>query len=263
MLRMLAALAVLILGVSIGTAADKPTKVRWYGQSLIQIETAAGKKIVFDPHAIPVFGAEKPDADLVCISHEHDDHNLTIILPKNEKRLELHGLKPANKAKTVFEWNKIDQKIEALGVQVKTFGTYHDEKDGKERGLNSIFVVTVDGLTFCHLGDLGHELSPQLVKQIGKVDVLFVPVGGIYTINGEVARKVTAAINPRLFAIPMHYAVEGYDDLLSPAEFLEEQKNVKKMEDTNELSVSADMKPDGGYTVAVLGYKKAEPKKDK
>ena len=261
MVRMLAALAALGLGVS-AAAADKPTKVRWFGQSLMQIETAAGKKIVFDPHAIPIFGNDKPEADLVCITHEHDDHNQAAILPKNDKRIERHGLKAANKAKTVFEWNKIDEKIDDLGVTIKTFGTYHDEKEGKERGLNSIFVVTVDGLTFCHLGDLGHELSPQLVKQIGKVDVLLIPVGGIYTINGELARKVTAAINPRLFAIPMHFAVEGYDDLLSNAEYLEEQKTVKKMEDTNELSVSADMKSEG-YTVAVLGYKKGEPKKDK
>ncbi len=263
MVRMFAALAALTLGTAMATAADKPTKVRWFGQSLIQIETAAGKKIVFDPHAIPIFGNDKPEADLVCITHEHDDHNQAAILPKNDKRLERRGLKPANKAKTVFEWNKIDEKIDALGVAIKTFGVYHDEKEGKERGLNSIFVLTVDGLTFCHLGDLGHELSPQLIKQIGKVDVLLIPVGGIYTINGEVARKVTAAINPRLFAIPMHFAVEGYDDLLSNAEYLDEQKTVKKMEDTNELSVSADMKPEGGYTVAVLGYKKGEPKKDK
>jgi len=263
MLRMLAALAALTLGTSLACAADKPTKVRWFGQSLIQIESSTGKKIVFDPHLIPIFGNDKPEADLVCITHEHDDHNQDTILPKNDKRIVLRGLKATNKQKTIFEWNKIDQKIEALGATVKTFGTYHDEKDGKERGLNSIFVITVDGLTFCHLGDLGHELSPQLIKQIGKIDVLLIPVGGIYTINGEVARKVTAAINPRLFAVPMHYAVEGYDDLLSNAEFLEEQKNVKKMEDNNELSVSADMKPEEGYTVAVLGFKKAEPKKDK
>jgi len=263
MLRMLAALAALALGVSMSAAADKPTKVRWYGQSLIQIETVAGKKIVFDPHLVPAFGLEKPDADLLCVSYEYDYIDFAKTLPKNDKRLERRGLKPTNKAKTAFEWNKLDETIEGLGVKLKTFGVYRDEKDGKERGLCSVFVIIVDGLTFCHLGVIGHELSPQLVKQIGKIDVLFVPVGGIYTINGEVARKVTAAINPRLFAIPMHYGVEGYDDLLSPAEFLEEQKNVKKMEDTNELSVSAEMKPDGGYTVAVLGYKKAEPKKDK
>lgn len=262
MLRNLSVIGAILIGATSSPAADKPTKVRWYGQSLIQIETSTGKKIVFDPHAIPVFGSEKPEADLVCISHEHDDHNLTIILPKNDKRIEKHGLKAANKQKTVFEWNKLDEKIDALGVTIKTFGTYHDERDGKERGLNSIFVITVDGLTFCHLGDLGHELSPQLVKQIGKIDVLFVPVGGIYTINGEVARKVTAALNPRLFAIPIHFAVEGYDDLLGNGEFLEEQKNVKKYEDTNELSVSADMKADA-YTVAVLNFKKTEPKKDK
>jgi len=263
MLRMLAALAALTLGTSLACAADKPTKVRWFGQSLIQIESSTGKKIVFDPHLIPAFGLEKPDADLLCISYEYDYIDFAKTLPKNDKRLERRGLKPTNKAKTAFEWNKLDETIEGLGVTLKTFGVYRDEKDGKERGLCSVFVITVDGLTFCHLGVIGHELSPQLLKQIGKVDVLFIPVGGIYTINGEVARKVTAAINPRLFAVPMHYAVEGYDDLLSNAEFLEEQKNVKKMEDNNELSVSADMKPEDGYTVAVLGFKKAEPKKDK
>ena len=262
MIRMFTSIMACVCFASTATAADKPTKVRWYGQSLMQIETAAGKKIVFDPHAISIFGLEKPEADLLCITHEHDDHNQADVLPKNEKRLERRGLKPTNKAKTVFEWNKIDEKIDALGITLKTYGTFHDEKDGKERGLNSVFVIVVDGLTFCHLGDLGHELSPQLIKQIGKIDVLMIPVGGIYTINGEFARKVTAAINPRLFAIPMHFAVEGYDDLLSNAEYLEEQKNVKKMEETNELSVTADMKSDG-YTVVVLGFKKAEPKKDK
>ena len=261
MLRTLAVLATFGLGTC--SAADKPTKVRWFGQSLIQIETSAGKKIAFDPHAIPIFGNDKPEAELVCITHEHDDHNQAGVLPKNDKRLERRGLKPTNKAKTAFEWNKIDEKFDDLGVSIKTFGTYHDEKEGKERGLNSVFVVTADGLTFCHLGDLGHELSPQLVKQIGKVDVLLIPVGGIYTINGEVAKRVAAAINPRLFAIPMHFAVEGYDDLLTNAEFLDEQKNVKKMEDTNELSVSAEMKAEGGYTVVVLGHKKGEPKKEK
>ena len=119
MLRMLAALAALGLGASLATAADKPTKVRWFGQSLMQIETAAGKKIVFDPHAIPIFGNDKPEADLVCITHEHDDHNQAEILPKNDKMIVKRGLKPANKAKTVFEWNKIDEKIDAALRQLR------------------------------------------------------------------------------------------------------------------------------------------------
>jgi L-ascorbate metabolism protein UlaG (beta-lactamase superfamily) len=112
---------------------------------------------------------------------------------------------------------------------------------------------------FCHLGDLGHDLSPEQVKAIGPVDVLMVPVGGIYTINGETAKKVVARIKPRLFVLPMHYGVPGYDDLLGPDEFMEDQKNPKKMPDTNELVIPADAKTPDAPAVVLLGWKKADP----
>ena len=101
------------------------------------------------------------------------------------------------------------------------------------------------------------------MKAIGKVDVLMVPVGGIYTINGEQARKTVGQIKPRLYVLPMHYGVPGYDDLLGPEEFLEDQKNVKKMLGTNELVIPLDMKADAP-TIVLLGWekKKEEPKKE-
>ena len=124
-------------------------------------------------------------------------------------------------------------------------------------GKNSAFIVEAEGLTFCHLGDLGHELSPDQVKAIGKIDVLMIPVGGIYTINGETAKKVVAALNPRLFVVPMHYGMPGYDELLPADEFLEGQANVKKTPATNELSIPADLKADHP-TVVVLSPKPPE-----
>jgi L-ascorbate metabolism protein UlaG (beta-lactamase superfamily) len=167
-----------------------------------------------------------------------------------------NGLKEGPKGRTQ-EWNKIDEKVGVF--KIRTVGSYHDSVNGMTRGKNAIFVVEADGLTFCHLGDLGHELDPATVKLIGPVDVLMVPVGGVYTINGEQARKVTAAINPRLYAVPMHFGVKGYDDLLPPDEFLEGQKRVKKMPMTNELVIPVDMKADG-YTVVVLNHRKEEGK---
>jgi L-ascorbate metabolism protein UlaG (beta-lactamase superfamily) len=130
-----------------------------------------------------------------------------------------------------------------------------------QRGKNSIWIVEADGLVFCHLGDLGHELTPEQVKAIGKVDVLMVPIGGIYTLNGEQAKKVVEQIKPRLYILPMHYGVPGYDDLIGPDEFLEEFKNPKKMLGTNELVFPVDMKADAP-TVVLLGWTKEPLKKE-
>jgi L-ascorbate metabolism protein UlaG (beta-lactamase superfamily) len=120
----------------------------------------------------------------------------------------------------------------------------------------------MNGLVLCHLGDLGHELLPEQVKAIGKVDVLMIPVGGIYTINGEQAQKVVEQLKPRLYVLPMHYGVPGYDDLAGPEEFLDGVKKdrVRKLLDTNELVVPVDAKADAPQIV-LLGWRKGEPKK--
>ena len=255
---MLAALIAITLVTAV--AAEKPTIIRWHGQSCFQIEAANGKKIVFDPHFIPAFSGAKPDADILLITHEHDDHNQEAALPKNEKRTVRRGLKPINVAKTIFDWNKIDETIDGIGI--KSYGTYHDEEDGKKRGKNGVFLVKVDGLTICHLGDLGHEITAKQAEAWGPIDVLMVPVGGIYTINGSTARKVVDTIKPRMFVIPMHCGVEGYDDLLPAREFLEDYTDFKDLSKlTNEFQIPAGTKPDPkGYGVVVLGWKAPEKK---
>jgi L-ascorbate metabolism protein UlaG (beta-lactamase superfamily) len=107
---------------------------------------------------------------------------------------------------------------------------------------------------FCHLGDLGHELSEEQVKAIGPVDVLMVPVGGIYTLNGDGAKKVVGQLKPRLYVLPMHYGTKVYMDLPGPDEFLDGQKDVRALADTNLLEFPATLKADRP-TVVVLGWK--------
>lgn len=239
-------------------APGKAFKLRWYGQSFFQLETPSGKKIVFDPHAIPEFNRTTPVAgDIILCSHLHNDHAQPEVVEGYKAARIFQGLKEKGKARTP-DWNKVDEKVG--GVHVRNLGTYHDPENGMVRGKNSIFVVTADGLTFCHLGDLGHDLSPEQVKAIGRVDVLMVPVGGIYTINGETARKVVGEIKPRLFVLPMHYGMPGYDDLLPVDEFLDGLANVKKMPNTNELVIPADLKADAPQVV-VLAPKPGEPAK--
>ena len=104
-----------------------------------------------------------------------------------------------------------------------------------------------------HLGDLGHELTPEQVRRIGPVDVLMVPVGGIYTLNGAEAKKVVEQIKPKMYVIPMHCGTNVYDDVLPATEFLEDQKNVKRFP-ANKLSIESDLKTDAPI-IAVLGWK--------
>ena len=133
---------------------------------------------------------------------------------------------------------------------------FHDRSQGLERGKNSAFVVEIDGLKFVHLGDLGHELNEAQLKAIGPVDVLFIPVGGTYTINGSDAKKVVAQLKPKRYIFPMHYGTKDFDDLVGPEEFLDEQTNVQKVK-TNEVQIDVDAKPERPMIV-IMGYKKAE-----
>lgn len=233
---------------------EKKLVLRWYGQSFFQLETAGGQKIVFDPHAIPNFGTPRVSADVTLLTHRHDDHAQPDVLA--EAGRVFNGLTLLKDGKRT-EWNRVDEKV--LTTRVRTLGTYHDALGGMQRGKNAVWIVEADGVVFCHLGDLGHDLTPEQVKAIGPVDVLLVPVGGIYTINGEQARKVTAAIKPRRFVVPMHYGVPGYDDLIGPDEFLEGLKNVKRMTETNELVIPVEAKPADAPTVVLLGWKKDDP----
>lgn len=243
--------------------------IRWFGQSFFQVESSQGFKFAFDPQAIPAFGRRMVKADFVMISHPHDDHSLIEMIDTGkvkEKTKERVVIGEADVYRGVIskngkqEWKVINEKRGP--IQIRNVATYHDVLNGMQRGKNSIFVVTVDGLTICHLGDLGHKLTPEQVKAIGKVDVLMVPVGGIYTINGEQAQAVMGQLKPRLFVLPMHYGVPDYDNLAGPEEFLDGLKNVKKMPGTNELTFPVDLKAEAP-TVVLLGWKKTEaPPKD-
>ena len=233
---------------------EKKLKLRWYGQSMFQLETSGKKLVVFDPHMIPVFAPPRLTADITLVSHPHNDHDQVDTL--KAKGRDFYGVK-LEKGKQ--EWIAVDETIGA--IKIRNIGTFHDPVNGMQRGKNAIWIVEADGLVFCHLGDLGHELTETQLKAIGKVDVLLVPVGGIYTINGDQAKAAVKAIKPRLYVLPMHYGVPDYDDVQGPDEFLGGQKNLKKMLDTNELVIPADMKADAP-TVVQLGWKVKEAKKE-
>jgi L-ascorbate metabolism protein UlaG (beta-lactamase superfamily) len=246
-----AAVALALLAAPAAAQDKKAVQLRWFGHSYFLLLTTAGTKVAFDPHAIAEYGAPQIAPDIVLISHPHNDHNRREILANADSRdlKVFQGVLPRGRT---GEWAKIDEKVK--DVRVRSVGTFHDEEEGAKRGKNAAFIVEADGLVVCHLGDLGHELSEEQVKAIGPVDVLMVPVGGIYTLNGEHAKKVVEQLKPRLYVLPMHYGTKVYQDLPGPDEFLDGQKDVRVLADTNLLEFPPTLKADRP-TVVVLGWK--------
>ena len=221
-------------------AKAKSIEIRWFGQSFFQIKTGDGTRIVIDPHLMTEYSRPSCEGDLILISHEHDDHNLVEAVSNldQDKPKIIRGLLTKGKRQ---DWNKVDEKVK--NVRVRTVPSYHDAEDGAKRGKNSMFVIETDGLKIAHLGDLGHALDEDQVKAIGPIDILMIPIGGIYTINGEKAREVVKQLKPRLYILPMHYGTKVLETLQDPEEFLDGQKNVRKLEQ-NLLSVPTDLKQD-------------------
>ena len=246
--RVLTILAALIVLPAPALAQGKKLEFRWHGQSFFELKTSKGTRIVFDPHAIEAYGRKTVEADLVLLSHNHTDH-MRLDVISNRGRKEIQGLKLVGKR---WDWNLIDENFR--DVNIRTVGAYHDRSQGMERGKNTIFVLEVDGLKIVHLGDLGHKLDEEQMKQIGPVDVLMIPVGGVYTINGYDAKEVVAQLRPRHFILPMHYGTKVYDELLPITAFREDQKNVKEFVG-NLLAVDAAAKPPAEPLIAILGWK--------
>jgi len=198
-------------------------KITWYGHSCFKfmVKTNNGNKIsiITDPYNKSI-GLTPPrgSADIVTISHDHDDHN-------NIKAI-------SNKPFCIEGPGEYDTK----GIFIKGIYSYHDESKGQERGVNTIYVFSAEDLKICHLGDIGqNELTSEQLDKIGNIDILMIPVGGIYTINGTEAVKIINQIEPKI-VIPMHYKLPKLTlKINSVDKFLEEIG--EKKETVEELSV--------------------------
>ena len=228
---------------------EKTLTIRWFGQSFFQVISSDGKKLVFDPHAMTEYDRPTCMADIVLISHEHNDHNRAEVLTDSDGAKVFHGITIKGKAQT---FTKIDEKVG--NIKVRTVESFHDEDGGLKRGKNAIFCVEVDGLKIVHLGDLGHTLEEEDVKKIGEVDILMIPVGGVFTINGEKAKDIVKQLKPRLYILPMHYGTPVFDAVQEPKEFLEGQKTVRELKDSNTLLVPINLKVDAP-SIVLMGWK--------
>ena len=134
------------------------------------------------------------------------------------------------------------------GIEISGIEVFHDESSGAERGKNTIFKMKIDGMNVVHLGDLGHALSEGDVKDIGSVDVLFVPVGGYFTIDAAAAEAITKTLNPKV-VVPMHYKTEKCGFPIASVDEYTKNKAVKKTD--GEFEVTKENLP-GTMTTYVL-----------
>lgn len=230
-------------------AAPPAGKLTWFGQACFLLETAAGTRILMDPISKGI-GYEVPQgfkADIVTISHEHSDHNNVGFVTANKPRV-IRGLTADKKG-----WTRVDEKLK--DVSIRSVGVYHDGQRGAARGLDTVFIFETGGVRIAHLGDLGHVLTNEQLAAIGAVDVLLVPVGGKFTIDGLMATRVVEQLRPRIMVIPMHYKTDAstIKELETPALFLEGKTNVRR-ETTNTIALSP-MKPRPAAEIVVLPYR--------
>ncbi len=174
--------------------------LKWLGHSAFLLTAGNGTRIITDPYTAGSYdGAVGYDpidepVDGVTQSHDHADHSGHQSLPGNPRLVTGTG-----------EFNIGD-------ITVRGFHTWHDHDNGALRGDNVVYLFDIDGLRVCHLGDLGHVLPDETIHAIGRVDVLLVPVGGVYTIDAAEAHEVAGQLGARV-VIPMHFktAKLGFD----------------------------------------------------
>ncbi len=154
------------------------------------------------------YGEITESADIVTVTHDHADHN--------------------NVAAVKGKPEVVRGSARIKGIEFKGIPGYHDDAGGKKRGTITMFCFEVDGIRVCHLGDLGHLLSGEQIAELGKVDILFVPVGGYFTIDARAATEVCNQVQPRVI-IPMHWNYKwGFPEIASVDNFLEGKAGVSR-----------------------------------
>lgn len=167
-------------------------QISYLGHSSFRLKTKSAQ-VITDPFSAEIgFKMPKVEADIVTISHGHFDHNCL----------------DSVKGEPFVMSGAGEYEIKEVSVLGTT--SFHDLKKGEERGENTIYTISAEELTVCHLGDLGHVLTSKKVEEIGEVDVLLIPVGGEFTIGPKRAVEVVRQLEPKL-VVPMHYKTKRHD----------------------------------------------------
>ncbi len=204
--------SVLTLLISVALALE----ITYYGHSCVKISFENNYSIIIDPFSSD-YPIPRTNADLIISTHEHEDHFNPNFL--NKKVEILVGTKNNGR-----DWVLINKEI--TGIKIWNIPVYHDNAKGAQRGKNSIIVIEGDGFKIAHMGDIGHLLEEEKLYKLKNTDILFIPVGGFFTLDTKDVITTIKEIKPKI-VIPIHYKTEYTKDwpISSLSEFL---KRVEK-----------------------------------
>jgi L-ascorbate metabolism protein UlaG (beta-lactamase superfamily) len=183
--------------------------------------------LVTDPHDGRSIGIPTPSVagDIILVSHDHFDHNSTKTVEKEDSKV-----------------IKDDRKRSISNIEIRGVETFHDDARGAKRGKNIMYKFTMEGINFCHMGDLGHELDDETVQKIGDVDILFIPVGGNFTLDERQAWNVINKIKPKII-VPMHYRVGGLSMPIAGIDPFLSKSKCKVLKVGNEIDIEKEDLP--------------------
>ena len=206
-------------------------EIQFLGQSCFRIK---GKSTILltDPFNPEFTGLKFPktSADIITVSHPHEDHNYTIAVAGTTKRT------------TPFVINEPGE-YEMAGVSILGISSFHDNSQGIKRGKNTIFIMEIDGIRLVHLGDLGHKLDESQLEEINGSDLLFIPVGEEFTLDVQKAVEVVNQVAPRI-VIPMHYYLPGLKFKLAPVDDFLKEMGAVEIKPVDKLVLSRDNLPE-------------------
>ena len=209
-------------------------EIKWLGHSCFLIK-GKERTIITDPyHPSLGYSLGEPKADIVTLSHFHPGHSYIEGVANNPKQIKGPG------------------EYEIGGTFITGIATFHDSAKGEISGKNTIYLIEMDGITLCHLGDLGHSLTSQLIEELGVVDVLFSPAGEISTISVDTAVEIIKQLNPHI-AIPMHYKTDALARNLEPVDKFLDKMGIHKVDPISKLLITQSSLP-ASTQVVVLNY---------
>ncbi len=193
--------------------------INWLGHSCFRIR-GRQTTIITDPYS-PDYGYSlgKPTARIVTVSHQHPGHSYTQGVSGEFRPVRGPG------------------EYEISGVLIVGIATFHDSERGATKGENTVYLMDVDEVSICHIGDLGHVLTADHLEQIENVDVLLVPVGGVSTISAATATELVRQLEPKV-VIPMHYRTEVLDRGLAPVDEFLGEMGLKDIVSQPKLSIT-------------------------
>ncbi len=199
-------------------------EISWLGHSCFRIK-GSQVTIITDPYPPDLgYSLGKPAADIVTVSHQHPAHSYLQGVSGGPRPIAGPG------------------EYEISDVLIIGLATFHDGERGKKRGKNTVYLIEIDEVSLCHLGDLGHVLTTEEVAKIDNVDVLFVPVGGVSTIDAQMAAEVVRQLEPKV-VIPMHYKTDALKRELEPVDGFLKEMGVKEVASRPKLSLTKSNLP--------------------